>query len=190
MAFPHEPGNRTNRLRFGKIGCSKLDGSASLNHGLLQFLESALRLWFHGRHPLMAAKQTKITQAEYETLANLRYALRQFLRFSEEAAQAAGLSPQQHQALLAIKGFSGYTPITIGGLAERLQIRHHSAVGLVDRLVVRDLIARKHGTKDRRQVCLSLTVRGEKLLEQLSAVHKAQLRRAGPRITSLLKRLV
>ena len=137
----------------------------------------------------MSAQRPKITKAEYETLATLRYALRQFLRFSEEAAHNAGLTPQQHQALLAIKGFGGPDPITIGDLAERLQIRHHSAVGLVDRLVSQRLIARKQSSKDRRQVYVQLSRDGEAVLERLSAVHKAQLQRAGPRIAGLLKRL-
>lgn len=137
----------------------------------------------------MPGKQPRISKSEYQTLANLRYALRQFLRFSEEAAQGAGLTPQQHQALLAIKGFPARELMTIGQLAERLQIRHHSAVGLVDRLASRQLLARKQGTKDRRQVGLTLTGRGEIVLEKLSAVHKEQLQNAGPRIAILLKAL-
>jgi DNA-binding MarR family transcriptional regulator len=132
---------------------------------------------------------TKVDQTEYEALAEFRYSLRQFLRFSEEAAQNAGLTPQQHQALLAIKGFPGGRSITVGELAERLQIRHHSTVGLVDRLVLKNFVARKHDGTDRRQVYLALTERGCHMLEKLSAAHKEQLRRVGPRIESLLKRL-
>jgi len=134
-------------------------------------------------------KPVKLTKAEYETLAALRYSLRQFLHFSEEAAQAAGLSPQQHQALLAIKGFPGRDRVTVGELAERLQIRHHSAVGLTDRLASSDLVKRKPDTSDRRQVYLALTARGEAMLEKLSAAHKEQLRRLAPQIESLLQRL-
>lgn len=137
----------------------------------------------------MAAKQTKIGKAEYETLAALRYALRKFLHFSEEAAHGAGLTPQQHQALLAIKGFPGRDRITVGELAERLQLRHHSAVGLADRLVSARWVARKQDTVDRRQVYLSLSARGETVLEKLSAAHKEQLRRVGPEIGQLLERL-
>ena len=139
--------------------------------------------------PRMSVQRPKLTKPEYEALAALRYALRQFLRFSEAAAQATGLTPQQHQALLAIKGFPGPAPITIGELAERLQIRHHSAVGLVDRLVSQKLIARKPSTKDRRQVYIQLGRHGEAVLERLSSVHRLQLRRAGPKIAALLKRL-
>jgi len=97
--------------------------------------------------------------------------------------------PQQHQALLAIKGFAEDRGITVGELAERLQVRHHSAVGLVDRLVLRGLVARRQNGSDRRQVQLALTARGDKTLEKLSAVNKEELRRIGPQIESLLKRL-
>lgn len=134
-------------------------------------------------------KTTRVTRAEYETLADLRYSLRQFLHFSEEAAQKAGIKPQQHQALLAIKGFPGPASITIGELAERLQVRHQSAVGLVDRLVSKGWIKRRHEADDRRQVRLALTNRGQRTLAKLSSAHKEQLRRIGPHIENLLKRL-
>ena len=137
----------------------------------------------------MPASRAKISQTEYETLANLRYALRKFLHFSETAAQAAGLKPQQHQALLAIKGFPGRDRITVGELAERLQLRHHSAVGLAARLVAARWLVRKRNTADRRQVFLSLSARGERVLAKLSAAHKEQLRRVGPEIGELLERL-
>ena len=137
----------------------------------------------------MAAKASKVTKAEYETLAALRHALRQFLHFSEEAARSAGLTPQQHQALLAIKGFPGRNSITIGELAERLQIRPHSAVGLADRLVSGRLATRRPDRQDRRQVHLALTARGEAVLERLSTAHREQLRRMGPQIGQLLERL-
>jgi len=134
-------------------------------------------------------KNGKVTKIEYEMLADFRHSLRQFLHFSEECAQAAGITPQQHQALLAIKGFRDRNQVTISELAERLQIRHHSAVGLADRLVANGYITRKHGPEDRRQVYLTLTARSEAMLEKLSAAHKEQLRRVGPQIESLLKRL-
>ena len=134
-------------------------------------------------------KTVKVSKAEYETLADLRYSLRQFLHFSEESALAAGITPQQHQALLAIKGFRERNRVTVGELAERLQIRHHSAVGLANRLAANGFIKRKPDPTDRRQVCLSLTARSEAVLESLSAAHKEQLRRVGPQIESLLKRL-
>ena len=135
------------------------------------------------------SKSSRITDTEYEALATLRYALRRFLRFSEEAAHEAGLTPQQHQALLAIKGFKEGKPMTIGELAERLQIRHHSTVGLVNRLSAEGLVARKPSEIDRRQVHLALSARGESVLEKLSARHKEELRRAGPEIQRLLQKL-
>ena len=143
----------------------------------------------HTNALLPTVKNGTVTQTEYEMLAALRYSLRQFLRFSEEAAQGLGLTPQQHQALLAIKGFPGRDRINIGELAERLQLRHHSAVGLAGRLVRKKLVQRKRDATDHRQAYLTLTRRGQSLLEQLSAAHKEQLRRIGPEIESVLQRL-
>ena len=134
-------------------------------------------------------KPSPITKAEFETLAAFRYALRQFLRFSEEAAHRAGLTPQHHQALLAIKGFPRRSRITLAELAERLQLRHHSAVGLANRLVAAGLVARTRDTKDRRRVYLTLTRHGEAVLHRLSAAHREQLCRVSPHLLGLLKRL-
>jgi DNA-binding MarR family transcriptional regulator len=133
-------------------------------------------------------KETRVSQPEYETLAAFRYALRRFVRFSEEGAAAAGLTPRQHQALLAIKGFPGGDGVLVGDLAERLQIRHHSAVGLVDRLAAQGLVARQHAAEDRRRVLLSLTERGAELLERLAVMHREELRRIGPPLYELLHR--
>jgi DNA-binding MarR family transcriptional regulator len=130
-----------------------------------------------------------IRKDEYETLANFRYTLRQFMHFSEAAAEQAGLTPQQHQALLAIMGFPGREQISIGELAERLQIRHHSAVGLVDRLVIQGLVKRQQGTSDRRQVYIALSEHGLALLETLSAAHCEELRRLGPQLRQLLEKI-
>lgn len=135
----------------------------------------------------MASKQP-LTQADYEALAEFRYALRQFLHFSEDAARVAGLTPQHHQAMLAIKGFPGGR-ITIGDLAERLQIRHHSGVGLTDRLVAERYVRRVTDKQDRRQVRLALTPRGEAVLEKLSSVHHEQLQRMRPQFNQLAMRL-
>jgi DNA-binding MarR family transcriptional regulator len=135
------------------------------------------------------AKPKQLIKAQYETLAAFRYALRQFLRFSEEAALAAGITPQQHQALLAIKGFPGRDSVTVGELAERLQLRHHSAVGLIDRLVVEKMVSRSPSDMDRRQVLIQLTRRGENVLEKLSFAHREQLQHLGPEISQLLARL-
>src|SRR5215472_2800839 len=99
----------------------------------------------------------KLSKAQYENLAAFRYALRRFLHFSEVAARKAGLTPQQHQALLAIKGFPGSAAIQVGELAERLQLRHHSTVELLDRLMVSQLVHRSHSAADRRRVQIQLT---------------------------------
>jgi len=128
-----------------------------------------------------------IAKSHYELLAELRHALRGFQRFSREAALAAGLTPQQHQALLAIKGFPGRDYVSIGELAGRLQVRHHSAVGLVDRLVRRQLVRRMPSEADRRKVEVRLTVRGEAKIERLSAAHLGELRQLGPGIRKLLE---
>lgn len=130
-----------------------------------------------------------LAKKDYETLASFRYSLRRFLRFSESAAEEKGLTAQQHQALLAIQGFPGRESITVGELAERLQIKHHSAVGLVDRLEQQELIQREISTEDRRQVRLKLTGRGFQLLRDLSLVHREELRRLSPELRQLLGQL-
>jgi DNA-binding MarR family transcriptional regulator len=130
-----------------------------------------------------------VTKTEYETLAKFRYTLCLFLRFSSAAAKKVGLTPQQYQALLAIKGFPGREQITIGELAERLQIQHHSAVGLVDRLEIEALIRRSPAPKDGRKVLISLTEKGNLVLEELASTHRKELRQLSPRLSALLKRI-
>jgi DNA-binding MarR family transcriptional regulator len=136
----------------------------------------------------MSARRTtrSLAAADYERLAEFRYLLRQFLIFSEEAAEEAGLTAQQHQALLAIKGFGQEKPMTTGDLAGRLGIRHHSAVGLVDRLLSKSLVRRKSGSEDRRQVLVTLTPKAEALLARLSAAHHDELERLAPLLHTLL----
>lgn len=135
------------------------------------------------------APRKKLSPAQYRNLAAFRYALRQFLRFSEEAAQRAGITPQQHQALLAIKGFPGGNRITVSQLAERLQLRHHSTVELLDRLVDLKLVVREPSAVDRRHVHVRLAARGEHILDRLSSAHEEQLRHIGPKLSGLLERL-
>jgi DNA-binding MarR family transcriptional regulator len=137
-----------------------------------------------------SGRQRPLKKKDYESLSAFRYALRRFLRFSEDAAENVGLTPHQHQALLAIKGFPGREYVTNGELAERLQIRHHSAVGLVNRLESQGLIRREQSGTDRREVFVTLTNRGTKLLEQLTAVHSAELRQIAPQLTSILEGLL
>lgn len=130
-----------------------------------------------------------VSQTDYEMLASFRYAMRRFLHFSEQAAKSVGLTPQQHQALLAIRGFSRASAISIGELAERLQVKHHSAVGLVNRLVVHKLIERGSDTNDHRLVYLHLSRRGEEVLDRLSAIHRDELRRMVPVLRELLNHI-
>lgn len=127
-----------------------------------------------------------MSQPDYQRLAEFRYVLRHFLIFSENAATAAGLTAQQHQALLAVKGSATAGPVTTGVLAERLGIRHHSAVGLVDRLVAKSLIRRRRDIADRRRALLDLTPRAEHLLENLTTIHRHELRRLAPLLRELL----
>ena len=122
----------------------------------------------------------------YRALADFRYKIRQFLNFSERAARAAGLEPQQHQALLTIKGLPPVQEPTVGYLAERLQIRHHTAVELAARLEKKRLIRRSRSDVDRRHVNLFLTPRGERFLRNLSQAHRAELRSAGPKLLRAL----
>src|SRR5262249_30088532 len=136
-----------------------------------------------------AVAPRRVSDREFEMLASFRHALRRFLWFSEEAAREVGLTPQQHQALLAIKGFRGYGWLTVGDLAEALQIKHHSAVGLVDRLVEQGLAARVQAAGDRRQVLVTLTAHGLDLLDELTSAHRHELRRVGPELRQLLTRL-
>ena len=118
-----------------------------------------------------------ITKQESVTLASFRYRLRQFLKYSESAAKKAGLSAKQHQALLSVKGHRESDAITIGKLAEHLQIAHHSAVGLVNRLTAKKLLIRRTSVEDARQVYVSVSASGERILGKLTSSHKEELRR-------------
>lgn len=128
-----------------------------------------------------------LSESDYAKLAEFRYLLRRFLVFSEAAAMRAGLTAQQHQALLAIKGFGRGRGVSTGTLADRLGIRHHSAVGLVDRLVANGLALRRSGTEDRRQVLVLLTLEAETCLRRLSLVHRRELERLAPALQTLLR---
>ncbi len=130
-----------------------------------------------------------ITKTEYEVLAEFRYTLRSFMRFSEKAAKQAGITPRQHQALLAIKGFPGREQITVRELSERLQIKHHSTVGLLDRLGAEKLVARTPSPEDGREVLVSLTGRGLAVLAKLSQIHHEELQRLAPQLHLLLKQI-
>lgn len=130
-----------------------------------------------------------VTKPEYEALASFRYELRKFLRFSEEAAHEHSLTPLQYQALLAIEGFPDRNQISIGELAEQLQITAHNAVGLADRLEGANLVERWPCEHDRRRVFVKLTPLAQSKLAKLAAVHHLELRKAGPLLVEMLKRV-
>jgi DNA-binding MarR family transcriptional regulator len=136
-----------------------------------------------------AADRGKPQAADYQALANFRHALRRFLEFSGSAAKSVGLTPQQHQAMLSIIGVPEGQAVTVGFLAERMLLKHHSTVELVDRLVELDLVARQPDAADRRKVLLALTPKGRRLLTKLSAAHIEELRRIRPVFADLLDRL-
>ena len=135
-----------------------------------------------------SGQQREITEADYRKLSEFRYLLRQFLEFSQNAAKAIGLQPRHHQALLAIKGFPSSSPVTVGDLAERLRIRHHSAVELADRLEEAGLVMRQPDPGDHRRVFLALTEQADIHLAELSAAHLDELSRIEPMLTRVLSR--
>lgn len=122
----------------------------------------------------------------YAAMAELRYQIRRFLRFSENAARQAGIEPQQYQLLMAIKGLPESARPNISILAERMQLQHHSTVELVDRLVERGLLLRLRSTDDRRQVLVKLTHEGEHFLEKLALHHLQEWQSAGPTFVKLV----
>jgi DNA-binding MarR family transcriptional regulator len=134
-----------------------------------------------------------ITLSDYQSLAELRYQIRRFLHFSEQAARHARMEPRQHQLLLALKGLPENVRPSIGVLAERLQIQPHSAVELANRLAKGGFVRRrregngKDKTKDRREVLLHLNEKGEKVLRELSMHHREELRTAGPALMTALQ---
>ena len=133
------------------------------------------------------ANPTELEPHDYRALAAFRYSIRKFLRFSEEAAREAGIEPQHHQLMLALKGLPDGTRATVGELAERLQIQHHSSVELINRLVEQGLVQRKRSGQDRRQVLISLTARGERMLRELSIHHRRELQASAPELIAALR---
>jgi len=137
----------------------------------------------------MASKE-EISLQDYRATAEFRYQIRRFLRASEQIAREYGLNPQQYQLMLALKGLPDDHAATIGELAERLQIQHHSTVELADRLSAKNLVRRKRDSEDRRQVLLELTAKGEKTLRELALHHREELRSTGPELVGALKNVL
>ena len=125
--------------------------------------------------------------ATYRSLSEFRHQVRCFLRYSEDAARAHDIEPQQHQLLLAIKGLPRAKTPTIRELAGRLQIKHHSTVDLIDRLVKAGRVVREPGTDDRREVLVRLTPEGERILRDLSVEHQIELTKVGPKLMRALR---
>jgi DNA-binding MarR family transcriptional regulator len=123
----------------------------------------------------MKKKTSSMTKADYELLSEFRYQLRRFLRFSEEAVQAEGLTPLQYQLLLHLKGYPGREWATVGELAERLQARHHGVVALVTRCEDAGLVRRVAAAVDRRRVEVHLTKEGGRCIVRLARLHRTQL---------------
>ncbi len=132
----------------------------------------------------------KLTLSDYQALAEFRYQIRRFLHFSEQAVKMAGLERGQYQLMLAIKGMPAGVRPRIRELANRLQIRHHSAVELVNRLEAGGFVHRTRAENDRREVLLALTPKGEKVLAELALHHHDQLRSSGPELVAALRRIM
>ena len=130
-----------------------------------------------------------LSQADYEALATLRHTLRKFMDFSTSAAHEAGLPPQQHQALLAIRGNRVGEAMTIGMLAEKLLIAPHTATELVGRLIDGGYVTRHPDPADKRRQTLQLTEKSEEVLQRLSSIHLAEIRDMAPRLIEILTHL-
>jgi DNA-binding MarR family transcriptional regulator len=133
----------------------------------------------------MAHDAHDLEETDYRQLLQFRTGLRRFLHWSEEQAEKVGLTPAQHQLLLAVRGHAGEQGPTIGDVAGYLMLRHHSAVGLVDRAVRAELVERREDPGDRRVVRLRLTAAGGHILQQLSALHLEEIRRLAPSIQEI-----
>jgi len=132
----------------------------------------------------------KITEIEYQALGELRYRIRRFLQEGDITAKQAGLEPQQYLLLLAIRGLPDGQEATISTLAERLSLRHHSTVELIDRMETHGYVKRIRGKEDRRQVLVSLQPRGEKLLEKVVEQRIIELRANGRALVETISALL
>jgi len=120
-------------------------------------------------------RDQKLDDEDYRRQADFRYAIRRFSAYSERQAHAAGITPQQHLLLLMLRGHPSFPIVTVGDVADRLQIRHHSASLLIERAVQRGLLARGEDPTDRRKALISLTDRGAEILEQITMANRREL---------------
>jgi len=132
----------------------------------------------------------KLTLSDYQALAEFRYQIRRFLHFSEQVVKKSGLERGQYQLMLAIKGMPSDVRPRIRELANRMQIRHHSAVELVNRLEAGGFVHRTRAQDDRREVLIALTPKGEKVLGELALHHHDELRSSGPELVTALRRVM
>jgi DNA-binding MarR family transcriptional regulator len=132
----------------------------------------------------------KLSLSDYQALAEFRHQIRRFLHFSEQVVKEAGMERTQYQLMLAIKGMPTGVRPRIRELANRMQIRHHSAVELVNRLEARGFVHRSRAQDDRREVLLALTPKGEKVLGELALHHHNELRSSGPGLVTALRRVM
>jgi DNA-binding MarR family transcriptional regulator len=132
----------------------------------------------------------KLTLSDYQALAEFRYQIRRFLHFSEQVVKQAGLERGQYQLMLAIKGMPAGVRPRIRELANRMQIRHHSAVELVNRLEAGGFVHRARARDDRREVLLAMTAKGERVLAELALHHRDELRTAAPDLVTALRRIM
>jgi DNA-binding MarR family transcriptional regulator len=140
----------------------------------------------NGQDVYSGARCREISAAGYRQLAEFRYRIRQFLHLSEEAARSRGIEPHQHQVLLAVKGLPEGTRPNVRTLSQRLCLRHHSTVEIIDRLVEHGAVIRRPSDKDRREVLIELTPHGEELLHQLSVLLWQELKVSGPALSESL----
>ena len=139
---------------------------------------------------MTSAGGRELSSAEYRSLASFRQQLRRYIRFSERAATEAGLEPRQYQLLLMLRGLAPGGQASVSDIAEWLQVRHHSAVGLVDRIAMRGMAERRPDPSDGRRVLVALTPEGRAALAGLAMLHRAELRRVAPALVEALQQLL
>ena len=131
-----------------------------------------------------------LTTREYRALAELRYQVRLFLAFREQTARKKGLEPQQYQVLLTVKGAAADSEVTVGSVAERMLVRPHTAVEMLDRLAERGMVARTRHKDDHRKMLVRLTAKGERTLRALALASREELQSSGPELVRALRRVL